>query len=283
MKLLVTGGRGQLGRALCREARDRGLDVVSTDLPELDITRLSDVRARVAAERPDAIVNCAAYNAVDAAEEDFPAALLGNAVGPRNLALAAERAGILLVHFSTDYVFDGEKGEPYTIADDPRPLGAYGRSKLAGEREVRALAGRHLLVRLSWVFGPEGENFPAKVLRWCRDRASIRVVTDQVSSPSYAADLAPAVLDLMEAGEGGLFHMTNAGWCSRYEWAEEIVRAAGIPTRVEPATGDEFETPARRPAFSALDTFPLARVIGRELPYWKDATRRYLEAMGAAS
>lgn len=280
-RILVTGAKGQLGQDVCAECDRRGLSPIGVDLPEVDIGDRAAVAGLVEAERPDAIVNCAAYNAVDKAEQDFQAALWGNAIGPRNLAVAAERAGIPVMHFSTDFVFDGRKAEPYTIADAPAPLSRYGLSKLRGEVEVQGLTARHYVVRLSWVFGAGNDNFAKKVLAWAADKPRIQVVDDQVSCPCYTAHLAPAVLDLLASGAFGLYHLTNEGHCSRYEWAKALVELAGLQTAVEPVASSAFPTPAARPAFSAMDCWPIDSIIGRRLPHWREASQQFLEEIGA--
>jgi len=278
---MITGANGQLGRDLVRECARRGIAVAASDLPRLDICDLAAVREALAAERPDALVNCSAYNAVDRAESDFEQARLVNAAGPGNLALAAEESGIPLMHFSTDFVFDGEKGEPYTIDDQPHPVNRYGESKLLGERAVAKACGRAFVVRLSWVFGSGNVNFVKKILHWAAGRDVLRVVDDQISRPAYTVDLAPLILDLLDSRAFGLYHLANSGICSRYEWACRIVRLSGLSTKVEQAKSAEFETAARRPRFSALDLSSIEAVLGRRPPDWKDATKRFLTEIGA--
>jgi dTDP-4-dehydrorhamnose reductase len=282
-RILILGARGQLGQDVCKACGSRGLEAIARDLPELDITDLSALRACVRAERPEALVNCAAYNAVDRAEQEFELALAVNALGPRCLALVAEEHGLPLMHFSSDYVFDGLAREPYTIADATNPLSRYGQSKLRGEQEVMSLVRRHFVVRLSWVFGAGADNFPRKVLGWARGRERIQVVDDQVACPAYTADLAPALLELLASGAHGLYHLANDGHCSRHVWAEHIVRLAGLPTAVEPVSTAAFPTPAARPAYSALNVFPLEGLLGRRLPDWRDATARFLKEIGVLS
>ncbi|RLB58105.1 MAG: dTDP-4-dehydrorhamnose reductase [Deltaproteobacteria bacterium] len=279
-KVLVTGAQGQLGRDLVKYLLGLGVDVVATDVGELDIADLAAVRQALATGGPQAVVNCAAYNDVDRAERDWRAALDINGLGPRNLAIACEEAGIPLMHFSTDFVFAGDKGSPYTIADEPAPLGAYARSKLLGERMVAGLCRRHFVVRLSWVFGDSGEvNFPRKVLGWAKDREVIRVVDDQVSRPAYTPDLVPPLWKLLKSGAFGLYHLANEGICSRFEWASHLVRSAGLGTTVQPARTADFSEAARRPVYSALDLYPLDDMFGT-LPHWRDASDRFLAAIG---
>lgn len=283
-RILIVGGRGQLGQDLAKVCARQGREALLRDLPELDIACLAGVRDCVHAERPDAIINCAAFNAVDRAETDFQAALAANTLGPRHLAIAAEEHGLPLMHFSTDYVFDGRARQPYTIADMPRPLSRYGLSKLRGEQEVQGFSRRHYVVRLSWVFGSAGqENFPRKVLGWARSRDRIQVVDDQVACPTYTVDAATAVLELLDSGAFGLYHLANDGHCSRHAWAEYVVRMSGLGTVVEPVPSTAFPTPAIRPAFSALDVYPLDGMLVHRMPGWQDATRRFLQEIGVQS
>jgi dTDP-4-dehydrorhamnose reductase len=280
MKLLITGSNGQLGQDLQKACRIRRVDFCAGDVEEFDITDLELMREVVRREKPTAVVNCAAYNQVDQAETDFEAARRINALGPQNLAIAAEETGVPIMHFSTDFVFDGAKGAPYTVDDRPNPINRYGESKLQGEQAVASHSTRYFLVRLSWVFGIAGINFPKKVLEWAQNRSAIKVVTDQVSSPSYTTDLAGPILDLLRLGAFGTYHLTNRGHCSRFEWARFVIERSRPEVAVEPAGGDEFETAARRPAFSALDPAPLEDVLGRLLPDWQNATERFLKEMG---
>jgi len=280
MKLLITGSNGQLGQDLQKACRARRIDFCAGDVGEFDITDLELMRGVIRREKPTAVVNCAAYNAVDRAEEEFEAARRVNALGPENLAIAAEEAGVPLMHFSTDFVFDGEKGSPYTVDDRPNPISRYGESKLQGEQAVASHSTRHFIIRLSWVFGIAGINFPKKVLEWAQNRSAIKVVADQVSCPSYTVDLAGPILDLLRLGAFGTYHLTNQGHCSRYEWARFVIGRVRPEVAVEPAGSDEFETAARRPAFSALDPAPLDGVLGRLPPDWQNATERFLKEMG---
>ena len=280
MKLLITGSNGQLGQDLQKACRTRRIDFCAGDVEEFDITDLELIREVVRRERPTAVVNCAAYNAVDRAETEFEAARRINALGPENLAIAAEEAGVPIMHFSTDFVFDGTKKAPYLVDDRPNPISRYGESKLQGERAVASHATRFFIVRLSWVFGIAGINFPKKVLEWAQNRSAIKVVTDQVSCPSYTVDLVGPILDLLRLGAFGTYHLTNQGHCSRFEWARFVIGRARPEVAVEPAGADEFETTARRPAFSALDPAPLDEVLGRLPPDWQNATERFLKEMG---
>jgi len=279
MRLMITGAGGQLGQEMAKQAGTKGHDVIPFTSRELDITNTAAVRGAVLRCRPDAVVNCAAYNAVDHAEREWRRAFLVNGLAVRTLALAAREAGAILVHYSTDYVFDGLSTRPYTIADRPNPLSRYGESKLLGEQAVRDHSSCYFLIRTSWVFGPGNTNFAQKVLEWGRQNDRLKIVDDQVSSPTRTRDLADATLGLLETEQFGLYHLTNGGSCSRYEWAKYILDATGWKGVLIPVKSEEFPTPARRPAFSVLDNFGAAEVLGWELPPWEDATHAYLEEM----
>jgi len=253
------------------------------ELLHLDIPDLKSVRETVLQTNPDVIINCAAYNAVDKAEEDWKNAFLVNAIGPKNLAIAACERDIPLMHFSTDYVFDGKKGSPYFVWDEPKPLSIYGQSKLFGEQLVSLFCNRIFIVRLSWVFGAGNTNFVKKILEWSKERYELKIVDDQISSPAYTVDLSSAILDLLETKAYGIYHMANTGYCSRYEWAKYILELTGWKGKIAPVKSSDFKTAAQRPEFSAMNTFPLKETIGYELPEWKDATERFLEEISVRS
>jgi dTDP-4-dehydrorhamnose reductase len=280
MKLFITGAKGQLGQDLKKECQYREIDFYASDVDELDIADLESVTQRVIAEKPSAIVNCAAYNAVDKAEDDFENAKKVNGQGPQNLAIAANEVGIPIVHFGSDYVFDGKKGSPYTTEDEPNPISRYGESKLIGERLVMETTPKAFVVRLSWVFGTGNINFCKKVLKWARNEKTIRVVDDQVSSPSYTVDVAPTILALLNTNAYGLYHLANREYCSRYEWAKEIIRYSGKDVEVVAVKSDQFPTAAKRPEFSAMDLSKIEGVLGRKMPNWQAATKRFLLEMG---
>jgi dTDP-4-dehydrorhamnose reductase len=271
----VTGSRGQLGRALQHAATKHGHEFFGYDLPELDITDSAVVQAAVISARPDAIINCAAFTAVDAAEKQEAAALAVNGTGVTNVARAAEAAGALLLQLSTDYVFDGKADRPYREGDPPKPISAYGRTKLAGERATE-LARRHLIVRTAWLFG-DGANFVASIRRQLDAGAkTLRVVSDQRGCPTYAVDLADALLRLLTSGAQGVIHAVNAGNATWFEFAQEIIRRLGSDVEVVPISTADAARPAPRPATSVLDTSELKSILGSELPPWQDALGRYL-------
>jgi len=281
MKLLITGSQGQLAKEIIREVEKRGYEYIAFDHGSLDIIDLEKVREAVKGNLPDFVINCAAYNAVDNAEEDWETAYLVNGIGPKNLAIACEESKSVLVHYSTDYVFDGGKGTPYTIADIPNPINTYGKSKLLGERFVQSLSTKYFLIRVSWVFGVGNDtNFAKKVLKWASKNETLKVVDDQISSPTYAVDLAKATLDLIKTGAYGLYHITSPISCSRYEWARYILELIGWEGNLLPAKSYEFKVLAKRPGYSFMDSFPIRETIGYNLDEWKEMTRRFIEEIG---
>ncbi|MFZ5788485.1 MAG: dTDP-4-dehydrorhamnose reductase [Acidobacteriota bacterium] len=279
MKLLVTGSRGQLGRAMGRAAAARGLVFVGVDLPEFDVTDAAAVAETVALARPDVIVNCAAYTAVDAAEDDEARATEVNGTAVGHLARSADQVGALLVQVSTDYVFDGTARRRYREDDPPRPTSAYGRSKLVGEAAAAA-ARRHLIVRTAWLFGA-GHNFVESIVgQVAAGAASLRVVADQVGCPTYTEDLAATILALVDRGSEGVFHAVNRGEVSWHGFAEEIVMRLGAEVPVTPISTAEAARRAPRPAYGVLDTAKLESLLGAPLPPWQDALGRYLSRRG---
>ena len=276
--LLITGVHGQLGRALEKLARQRGLTVVGHDLDTLDIRDPDAVAELVGALEPTTLINCAAFTAVDACETDEAAATAINGTAVGHLAAACNAAGARLVHLSTDYVFSGDGDRPYTESDPVAPASAYGRSKLEGERLART-ADRHLIVRTAWLYGHGGANFVEAIRRQIDGGASsLRVVADQVGSPTLCDDLADALLELVGAEAGGVVHAANSGSTSWHGFAAEIVRRLGAEVAVHAVTTADYPRPAKRPAYSVLDTSRLAAVIGHPLPPWQDALARYLGA-----
>ena len=294
--ILVAGKTGQLARCLADEARRRIVPLVALGRPELDLTR-PDLAARVlAGHAPRAIVNAAAYTAVDKAEAEPTLAMAVNRDGAGALAAAAAALGVPFIHVSTDYVFDGRKDAPYREEDTPCPLGAYGRSKLEGEAAVRAACPDGVILRTSWVYSPFGQNFVATMLRLAATREKVQVVDDQHGAPTAAPDLAGAVLDLAERltdrrdddrrAHGGIYHLTGAGETTWYGFAEAIFagwtrRGHRVPV-LEPITTAQYPTPARRPVNSRLDCSKIARVFGLRLPAWQSSLERCLDELAAA-
>ncbi len=276
--LLVTGSDGQLGRALLVEAAARGLSAEGHDVDTLDIRDPEAVRQMLNWIRPAALVNTAAFTAVDACEsqEDEAMAINGTAVG--HLAAACDLTGTVLVQISTDYVFSGDADRPYREDDPPAPISAYGRTKLRGE-ELAAGAKEHLIVRTAWLYGIGGRNFVEAIRRQIEGGAErLRVVDDQRGSPTFAGDLATAILDLLDVGARGIVHGVNAGSTTWYGFAREIVRQLRAEVDVEPVPTGDVPRPARRPRNSVLETRRLTTLLGRPMPEWPDALARYLEA-----
>jgi dTDP-4-dehydrorhamnose reductase len=251
--------------------------VTPVDLPEFDITDPAATDAFVAAAAPDVVVNCAAYTDVDGAESDAETALAVNGEGAGNVAGAAERAGARVIQISTDYVFDGTSDRPYTERDAPNPMGVYGRSKLEGERRVAAAARDHLIVRTAWLYGHSGANFVEKMLSLAASGSALRVVNDQFGAPTNAKDLSLAIRELIAAGATGMVNAANAGSCSWFEFAREILDRAGYgDVPIEPVATSEFPRPAPRPGYSVLSLDRLVSLTGREPRHWRDALEEYL-------
>lgn len=265
-----------LGQDLTARLESRH-EVIPTDLPEVDITDLRAFQEVVIRQRPQAVIHAAAFTAVDECELQPAVAFRVNAEGTRHVALACRQARIPMLYVSTDYVFDGEKEGPYVESDSPHPLNVYGRSKLEGERYVSDLVGRFWIVRTSWLFGRHGKNFVKTILDMAWRGESLRVVNDQVGSPTYTADLVTALEQILEKGGPGIYHVTNQGHCSWHEFAEEIVRQAGLErTSLIPIPTAASGRPAPRPRDSRLANTRLQQEGLDLLPPWQDALRRYL-------
>jgi dTDP-4-dehydrorhamnose reductase len=273
VKLLVTGAAGMLGRDVMLAAGNAGHQVVGFGHSELDIGGEAAVGAKVEAERPDVVINCAAWTDVDGAEEAEGEATRINGGGAGNVAAAAASVGASVVYVGSDYVFDGSKGAPYVETDQTAPLSAYGRSKLAGEEATRAANKRHFVVRSAWLFGTGGRNFVETMLRLAADHGEVLVVRDQVGSPTYTWHLAYGIVRLIEGVEFGIHHMAAAGACSWYEFAREIFDQAKVECKVMSATTDMLGRPAPRPPYSALTS---QREHAIELPSWQDGLAAYL-------
>ena len=281
MKLLITGAAGMLGSDVQAAAAAAGHELVALSRAELDVSDRDAVMAAVAGARPDALINCAAYTKVDAAESDPDAAAAVNATAPGLLAEAAAEHGAWLVHVSTDYVFDGTKTSPYVESDPTGPRSIYGSTKLLGERAIAIAApDTHTIVRSSWLFGTGGPCFPATMLRLASERDTLTVVDDQVGSPTFTGHLAPALVELATRSRlPGVLHLAASGDCSWYQFAVEIMRATNTSVDVRPITTEQFPTPARRPAYSVLRS---ERDGAPVLPDWHDGLCDYLNARVAA-
>lgn len=284
MKILVTGCNGQLGRAINQQyAGDPEVDLVNTDVfqpdvMEMDITNVDTVMKTIREVRPDVIINCAAHTAVDLCESQADAAYRINAIGPRNLSMAAKEVGAKLVHVSTDYVFEGNGTRPYTEFDTPNPQGMYGYTKLAGENFVQQFADKFFIIRTAWLYG-EGKNFVKTMLRLSESNDTVRVVRDQFGSPTSAVELAKMIKYLIPTENYGIFHGTCEGMCSWADFAQEIFRLAGKDTKVNGITTEEYPTPAVRPAYSVLDNYMLRLTGDYRFAQWEDALAEYMKTL----
>jgi len=289
MKLLLLGNTGQLGWELQRAIQPLG-EVVAFDYPQVDLADPASIHKVVQESRPEGILNATAYTAVDKAESEPELAEAINGKGPGVLAEEARKLNAVLIHFSTDYVFDGTKGAPYEETDLPNPINVYGESKLFGEQAIQTVGGDYLIFRTAWVYSLRRESFVTKVLEWARKKELLRVVDDQVSNPTWARMLAEATAQIFAQGVGylreraGLYHLAGGGYATRYAWAQEILKLD--PKKQEqtvkqllPALSSEFPTPAQRPFFSALDCQKFEQVFNLRLPPWDAALKLALDGI----
>ncbi len=277
MKVVVTGAAGQLGQDVVKELTRKNHEALGLDREQLDITVEADVQAYINEVKPDVILHCAAYTNVDAAEENEEIAYQINAAGTEYLAKAAKQTGAKMLYISTDYVFDGTATDPYEVDEQTKPLGAYGRTKLAGEDLLQKHVEQFFIVRTAWVFGVYGQNFVKTMLRLGEERGEVGVVHDQVGSPTYTVDLARFMVELMETEKYGIYHATNSGVCSWYEFAVEIFKQAGLKVTVKPLTSDQFPRPAARPKYSVLSKKRIDKEGFTHLRDWKEALAAYLQ------
>lgn len=278
MRILVTGASGQLGQDLSK-LLSRNHEFYGFDRHDMDITDLDQCKKVISEIQPDAVIHAAAYTAVDAAETDQDNAYLVNSVGTRNVAVACERIGAKLCYISTDYVFDGTGKTPYNEYDNTNPTSVYGKSKRAGEQAVQTLASNYFIVRTSWVYGLYGQNFVKTMLKLGREKDSLKVVHDQVGSPTYTVDLSRFLEQLVQTEKYGIYHASNTGICSWYEFAVAIFEESGIKVNVEPCTTEEFPRPAPRPKYSVMDHMSI-RINGfDDLRHWREALKAFLKEL----
>jgi dTDP-4-dehydrorhamnose reductase len=277
MKYLISGGNGQLAQAFIEAFESRSIDFIAPDKASLDITNSDDVAEAVASYKPEVILNCAAYNLVDQAEKDPERAFAVNSLGPKNLALAASRHKAVLVHFGSDYVFDGEKQSGLYIEEDrTNPLNQYGKSKLSGEEQIREQGPEFLILRSSWIYGEGKQNFIRKLIHWARTQEFLKVASDEFSVPTRTNVLVDMTLRSLDAGIRGLRNLTNTGYCSRYEWATVIANSAGLKNFLRPVSMDVFQLPARRPKFSAMSNKTISSELNVRIPYWQESVESFL-------
>ncbi|GAB6011230.1 dTDP-4-dehydrorhamnose reductase [Viscerimonas tarda] len=279
MNILVTGANGQLGNEIrVLAAEYNGNNYFFTDVAELDITDLNAVRSFASGNRIDTIINCAAYTNVDKAEDDEKTADLINNKAVENLAVVCKESGAILIHVSTDYVFQGNKNLPYTEDEPTNPLGVYGKTKLAGEQSIQQVGCRYIILRTAWLYSEYGNNFVKTMLRLTAEKESLKVVFDQVGTPTYAADLAAVIFHIINRSPDkkreGIYHFSNEGVCSWFDFSKEIAALAGNVCDVQPCHSDEFPSKVKRPAFSVLDKTKLKNDFDYVVPYWKDSLKK---------
>ena len=280
MKVLVTGVTGQLGHDVALELSRRGVEYRGVGSKDMDLTDEAAIQRVVSSYRPEAIIHCAAYTAVDKAEEEHELCRKVNVDGTLALAQAAEEIGAKMVYISTDYVFDGRGNLPFAVDDEKVPCNMYGVSKLFGEQAVFMVMKKYFIVRISWVFGKNGNNFVKTMLRLGKDREEISVVSDQWGSPTYTKDLAPLLCDMIETEKYGIYHATNEGVTNWAAFAMEIFKDAGLPCKVRPIASEDYPTKATRPKNSRLSKKSLDEAGFSRLPTWQDALGRYLKEIG---
>ena len=279
MKVLVTGVKGQLGHDVVNELEKRGHTAIGVDIDEMDITDAASVEHVIKDAAPDAVIHCAAYTAVDAAEDNEDLCRRVNAGGTANIARVCKELDCKLMYISTDYVFNGQGTRPWEPDDERQPLNVYGQTKYEGELAVEELT-KYFIVRIAWVFGVNGKNFIKTMLNLGKTRDTLTVVCDQIGSPTYTYDLARLLVDMIGTDRYGRYHATNEGLCSWHEFAVEIFRQAGMNVNVVPVTSDQYPAKAKRPANSRMDKSKLDAAGFERLPSWQDALGRYLKELG---
>lgn len=277
MKVLVTGVKGQLGYDVVKELRKRGHIAIGTDIEEMDITDAKSVDKVIKESAPNAVIHCAAYTAVDAAEDNIDLCRKINVDGTKNIASACKELDIKMIYISTDYVFDGEGERPWEPDDERLPLNVYGQTKYEGELVVQNTLDKYFIVRIAWVFGVNGKNFVKTMLNLGKTRDSLTVVNDQFGSPTYTFDLARLLVDMVETDKYGVYHATNEGICTWYEFACEIFKQAKMEVKVSPVSASEYQAKAKRPSNSRMSKEKLTANGFERLPAWQDALSRYLK------
>lgn len=293
MKLLVTGGKGQLGCQLKYiieknssdigelDGRFKSCQCKFIDYDELDITNYNEVISFVSSFKPDIVINCAAFTNVDGCESERDIAFKVNTIGPRNLAIACEKYDAKLLHVSTDYVFNGEGTVPFKEYDIPNPVSVYGKTKLMGEQYVRENCNRYFIVRTAWLYGQWGKNFVYTIMKAAKDKGHLDVVEDQRGNPTYAEDLAHHILKIILTDEYGIYHCTGTGECSWYDFACKIIEYSGIECTVSPITSDKIDRAAKRPAYSSLDNMMLRVISQDEMRHWQEALMSFIKKLNS--
>ncbi|MCI6675879.1 MAG: dTDP-4-dehydrorhamnose reductase [Clostridiales bacterium] len=277
MRVLVTGVKGQLGYDVVNECKKQGIEPVGVDIEEMDITDEAAVRKVITESYVDAVIHCAAYTAVDAAEDNVDICRKVNAGGTENIAKVCKELDLKMMYISTDYVFDGQGERPWLPDDERHPLNVYGQTKCEGEYAVEKYLDKYFIVRIAWVFGVNGKNFIKTMLRLGEERGAVSVVNDQIGSPTYTFDLAVLLVDMIQTEKYGRYHATNEGLCSWYEFACEIFKQAGMEVAVTPVSAEQFPAKAKRPSNSRMSKDKLEENGFHRLPTWQDALSRYLK------
>lgn len=277
MKVLVTGVKGQLGYDVMAELAKRNIEAIGVDIDEMDITDKISVEKVIGEAAPDVVVHCAAYTAVDAAEDNEALCRRVNADGTRNIAEVCKKLDCKMVYISTDYVFDGQGTRPWEPDDERHPLNVYGQTKYEGELAVQENLSKYFIVRIAWVFGKNGKNFVKTMLKLAETHDKLTVVNDQFGSPTYTYDLARLLVDMIQTDKYGIYHATNEGICTWYEFACEIFKQAGVNVNVIPVTAAEYQAKAKRPENSRMSKSKLTENGFERLPSWQDALRRYIK------
>lgn len=276
MKVLVTGVKGQLGYDVVNELEKRGMEAVGVDIEEMDITDAASVTKVITETNPDAVIHCAAYTAVDAAEENEAVCRKVNVDGTQNIANICKALDIKMIYISTDYVFDGEGTKPWEPEDERNPVSVYGQTKYEGELAVQNTLDKYFIVRIAWVFGINGKNFVKTMLKLAETRDTLTVVNDQFGSPTYTFDLAKLLVDMVQTEKYGIYHATNEGICTWHEFACAIFKTAGIEMNVLPVSSAEYAAKAKRPSNSRMSKEKLVENGFEKLPSWQDALERYI-------
>lgn len=279
MRVLVTGVKGQLGHDVMNELAKRGYEGIGVDIDEMDITDPVSVDKVITEAHVETVVHCAAYTAVDAAEDHVELCRKVNAYGTENIAKVCKKLDLKMVYISTDYVFDGQGTRPWEPDDERHPLNVYGQTKYEGELAVQNNLEKFFIVRIAWVFGVNGRNFIKTMLQLGETRDEINVVNDQIGSPTYTLDLSVLLVDMLETEKYGFYHATNEGLCTWYEFAAEIFKQAGMDVKVNPVDSSQFPAKAKRPSNSRMDKSKLDANGFKRMPAWQDALKRYLEVI----
>jgi dTDP-4-dehydrorhamnose reductase len=275
--MLVLGNKGQLGREFCDRFTSLRYDFRGYDIDDLNIADSEQVDSVINCFHPHFIINCAAYNLVDKAETDYESAYNSNALGVMNIARSAQKIGAFVVHYSSDYVFDGLKNEPYIESDDAKPINKYGLSKLEGEKLLAENANDFLIFRLSWVYGKGSQNFIHKLLDWAEKQNELKIADDEISVPTSVKTIADVTLSAIDNELSGVYHLTNSGSASRLDWASEILTLAGRPNKIIPVSRLDFFLPAKRPGYSVMDNTKVSQELNTAIPHWKDSLSVFLK------